>query len=420
MQSQMAFLTNEPRLPSQLPRLELHQDQASSSEAVESMSLNNETTMTDLSSDAVGEPSQAATHTRNESLHHYEQPSGTESPNAEIVYIDARLEEIDLMLERRELQKRRHTILQNLPGPQQAQASERPGSRILGTASDIRTQLDVTGVTFGEASQGGDSFVSIIPDLIYLIIYADDVVSQPTSIVPFNNNWMDHSYDVNISTSRNDPRQTVPRGTDFRYDVAFRDPSNFGFVDLPNNALSGSSHFEVLEQSNKAGTELSNIDSVHLPNYTPARPPSPGPNDQCGTQAPVPGPDQTHMQSSSTEPQQKHGLDLITVQHVSAEPSSQHNRALHNSGTSMIIRKRRGSPQPTEVQRLSAIRQVAKKTGVPEISLGVMCFNTEPTPKRRRTSSQKRNKKDVENVGGPCFLCLVLKKKVPRLDTYFF
>ena len=232
---------------------------------------------------------------------------------------------------------------------------------------------------------------------------------------------MDHSCDISISTSGNDPRQSVPVGTDSRYDVAFRRPSTFGFADLSNNAHIGSSHFEVLEQSSKAGTALSSTDSVHLPNYMPVGLASFGPNCQCGTQGTLPGlgPDQSIMQSSLTEPQQRHGLNSDTVQYVSAKSSAQHDRALNNSETSMIIRKRLGSPQPTNAQRVSAIRQLSRKTGVPEVSLGMMCFNTEPPPKRRRTGSQKRNKKDVENVGGSCFLCLVFKKKVPCLETEF-
>ena len=154
---------NEPRLPTQSPRLELHQGQANSSEVVSSMSLNNnnEIAMADVSFESVGEPSQPAAHTGNQSLRQYEQPSGTDSPNAELVNIDSRIQEIDLILERRELQERRHTILQGLQGPQQAQASERPGLQILGTASGSRTQLNSQRVTSGGASQGSDLFVSI-------------------------------------------------------------------------------------------------------------------------------------------------------------------------------------------------------------------------------------------------------------------
>lgn len=125
--------------------------------------------------------------------------------------------------------------------------------------------------------------------------------------------------------------------------------------------------------------------------------PSSGPGHQYGTQGPVPG----------------LGSDQATMQ-----PSSEHGRALRNPETSMIIRKRLGSPQPTKVQRFSAIqRQLAKRTGVPELSLVVMCFNPEPQQKRRRTDNQKQDKKNVENVGGSCFLCRVFKKKVPRFVT---
>ena len=224
---------------------------------------------------------------------------------------------------------------------------------------------------------------------------------------------------MSISPSGNDSSQNAPVGTDFPYNVALTDPSNSGVVDL---ALRGSPHFEVLEQSSQAGIDLSNTDSVHLPNYMPARLPSSGPNDHCGTPGPVPGlgSDQTMMQSRLTESQRKDGLNLERVQHVSALSSSQHDRALHNSERSISNRKRLGSSQPTKAQRLSAIqRQFAKKSGLPEVSLGVMCFGEEPSSKRKRTSSQKRNKKEVEDAGGSCFLCRVLKKTVPCLDTSF-
>ena len=156
---------NQPRPSSQFSWSQLHQDQAISSEAAV-MPLNNETAMMDISFEPVGGPSQPATDTANQSLHRHEQPSGTDSPNAEIVHIDARIEEIELKLERRELQKRRQAILQNLPGPQQAQAFERPGIQTFGTASDSRTQFNGQGVTFDETNQGSGLLVSIILELI--------------------------------------------------------------------------------------------------------------------------------------------------------------------------------------------------------------------------------------------------------------
>ena len=217
---------------------------------------------------------------------------------------------------------------------------------------------------------------------------------------------------MSISPSGNDPSQNASVGTDFPYNMALTDPLNSGVVDLAHR---GSSHFEILEQSSQAGIDLSNTDSVHLPNYMPARLPSSEPNNHCGTRGPVPGlgSDQTTMQSPSTESQRKEDLNLERVQHVSALSSSQHDRALHNSETSISNRKRLRSPQPTKVQHLSAIRRLAKNTGVPETSLNMMCFNSETPSKRRLTESQKRNMMDVKHAGGPCYLCQVFKKKVP-------
>ena len=404
---------NEPRPQSQIPGLELHQDQAISSGTVASMSLNNEMAMADVLFGSVGEPSQPATHIGNQSLHQYEQPSGTDRSNTEIVNIDARIEEIDLVLECRELQNRRHTIIQNLPKPQQAQASERPEFHILCTTSDSGTQFNSQGVASREASQGKDLFVSIMLELLQLIRYPNDIVSQPTGIARFHNNWVDHSYGTDTTTSSNDPRQNVPVGTGFRYDTALSGPSNVGFADLSNNAHRGSSHYEVLGQPSKASIDLSNTHSVYLPNHMPAGPPNSGPNNHCGIQGPVPGlgSDQTIMQTSLTESQRKDGLNLERVQHVSALSSSQHDGALRNSERSMINRKRLRPRQPTKAQRLSTNqRQLAKKSGVPEISLSVMCYGEESSSKRKRTSSQKRNKKEVMDAGGSCFLCRVFKK----------
>ena len=150
---------------SQIPWSELHPDRAISSEAA-ATSLNNETAMMDISSEPVRGPSQPAVDTGNESLHRYGQQYRTDSPDTEIQHIDTRIEEIDLELERRQLQKRRQAILQNLPGPQQAQAFERPGIQTFGTASDSRTQFNSQSVAPDEASQRSDLFVSIVLELI--------------------------------------------------------------------------------------------------------------------------------------------------------------------------------------------------------------------------------------------------------------
>ena len=197
--------------------------------------------------------------------------------------------------------------------------------------------------------------------------------------------------------------------------MAFTDPSNSGFADLSNNAFGGSSHFEALEHYDNAETGLSNLGSLHPFDGLPAGPPNCGSSTQHGVQGPLSAlaTDQTTMQSSLTNLHHRPNLNSDPVQHASTLSSLQHERPLHNSETSMIVRKRPVSPRPTKLQRLSAIQhQLAKKTGVPEISLGVICFDTESQPKRRRTSSQKRSKKDVKDSGGSCFLCLVFKKKV--------
>ena len=154
---------NQPGPSSQFPWSQLHQVQAISSEAA-AMSFNNDTAMMDISFEPVGGPSQPATDTGNESLHRHEQPLGTGSSDDETHHIHDRTENFDL--EPRELQKRSHAKLQILPGPQQAQAFERPGIQTFDTASDSMTQFNSQGVTFDETNQGSGLLVSIIPALI--------------------------------------------------------------------------------------------------------------------------------------------------------------------------------------------------------------------------------------------------------------
>ena len=186
-------------------------------------------------------------------------------------------------------------------------------------------------------------------------------------------------------------------GVDSRYGLASTDLSCFGFADLSSNAHGASPHVGVLEHFNSMSVGLPNPGSIH----------------QCRIQGPVPalGSDQTRMQPSLPNSQHRHGID--PVQPVSNLSSLQHNEPFPNSDTNMIVRKRPRSPQLAEAQRLHGVRQLlSKRTGVPETSLGLICFNTQPAPKRSRTSSQKQNKEDVLNAGGSCFLCLILKKKV--------
>ena len=153
-----------------------------------------------------------------------------------------------------------------------------------------------------------------------------------------------------------------------------------------------------------------------------AGPPSSGFNSQWGTQGPVSGLtlNQTTMYSSLTDLQDKHGLNPDPGQHVSTFSSSQHDRPVQKSDRNKMIRKRPSSRQPTNEQQLSALSRLAKKTGVPEDLLGTICPNSEPPPKRRRSSPQKQNMQEVQDAGGSCFLCKVTKKKVFSLKTRVF
>ena len=230
---------------------------------------------------------------------------------------------------------------------------------------------------------------------------------QPTAIAPYNNTWLDNSYDVNIGTSGRDSLQRLDAGVDSHYGVASTNSSYFGFADLSNNAHGGSSHVGVLDQSGKADAELLLFDCEHLLDSPPVGLPN------SGLQRPIPAlvSDQTAMQPSLADSQHGHGLDLI--QPVSTLSTVQHDQPVQNSDINMIIRKRPSSPQLIEAQRLHGVRQLlSKQTGIPETFLGLICSNSEPTPKRSRTSSQKQNKKDVQNQGGSCLLCLIFKKKV--------
>ena len=156
---------NEATRPSQISELEPSQAEVTSSKAA-ALSHNDDTIMTDVSFESLGGPSQPLNDTRNEVLHDQEHPSGMDGPSAEIVHIDDRIEEIDLILERRRLQKRRQARLQNLPEPQQAQTFERPQSQVVSIANDSGTQSHGQDVTHNEASKNSDSLVSITFKLI--------------------------------------------------------------------------------------------------------------------------------------------------------------------------------------------------------------------------------------------------------------
>ena len=206
--------------------------------------------------------------------------------------------------------------------------------------------------------------------------------------------------------------QTSIAAVDTCYDVASANPASFSFPDLSSNAHGASSHFELPEESGRTDATLPNLDSVHLPKSMPTRLPSAGSGLQYAIQGSIRPlvSDYSTMQQSLTDSQYRPGTDPI--QSVSTVSSSQNERPVQNSEMN-IIRKRPRSAEPTNAKRLTdARRQLAKRIRVPENSLSVMCFDTESQPKRSRTSSQKQNKKDVENVGGSCLLCFIDKKKV--------
>lgn len=163
-------------------------------------------------------------------------------------------------------------------------------------------------------------------------------------------------------------------------------PSSFDFVDLSNSTLAGPSHSGVTNQFGMQGL------------------------------MPTPVLGQTSMQPALA------GLTYRQcpnpTQPISTSYSLYQDRPSQNHGMGKTTRKRPRSPKPTQEQRLSAIRQqLSKRTGVPELSLDAFCFNPDPAPKRSRTSFQKQNKKDVENAGGACFLCVVSKRKVFPFGT---
>ena len=392
---------NSPRALSQKSRFEPYQKQVGSSE-ITTLSQTYEDNFPDNQFESLGGPSRPPTTTGNEPLHQYGQPSRTDIPNAELHGIEDELEEVELRLKRRELLRRRQELLQNMSRGQQAVSSDCPESQSLNMASDSSAQTNSQHMTSRDPSQRSDLLVSIIFGRISHVRYANGIILQPTAIEPINYHSVELSNVGKLSTSSTYPIQMLSARVDSRYTTDSTNPSSFGFANLSSNAYGRSSHFEGLGQSGKDCAEL-----------MPAGLLTSESNHQHEMQTPVPAlvSDQTTMQSFSKNLQHRHGLG--PVQSVSTLSSFQHDRPVQNSETNMIIRKRPRSPQPTEVQRLSAIQhQLSKRTGVPEISLGVMCFNTEPRPKRNRTSSQKQNKKDVEKIGGSCFLCLVFRKKV--------
>ena len=198
-------------------------------------------------------------------------------------------------------------------------------------------------------------------------------------------------------------------------------PLHLGFDNLSSNPQEASACSRVPEQFERIDAGLLSLDSIDVPNSMPAPPPDVVFSRQHEVQTPIAAfsSDQPSFQPLLAGSQ--YGQSLDPAQLVSTLSSTQHDQAVQSPSISVITRKRPGLPQPTKARPLSAIQnQLAKRTGVPEASIGVMCFNTEPLPKRSRTGSQKQNKKDVQNGGGSCVLCLMNRKKVIFLEIEAF
>lgn len=358
-----------PRSSERWSRFELNQEQVGVSAAA-AASLDHEITFKDTRLKPLErhvEPTGAG----NQPLRQYKQSSLTNHSMTELQEVDEELEQINLELRRKELQKKRRALLQTLPPPTQAQTPERPQFQ-----------------------------------------------NTDTAIIPFVSNTLGQP--CHESTSTSGMRSMSGAHVDSRYDGASTNPSYFRFANLSNGAQGESSHIGFPEQSSRTDAGLSRLDPVDLLGSMPAGPLDSSFDHQVRLQGPMPAPvsNQASMRPLLAGSQHRHGLDPI--QPVSAISSVQHIQPVQNPDQNMIIRKRPKSHRPTEAQLLSAFRNQVSKRGVPEISLGLICCSSEPAPKRSRTSFQKQNKKDVENAGGACFSCVVFKKKVSPLKIRIF
>ena len=354
-----------PRPSSQSSRSEPYYKQAKSSE-VASISQIHAENFTDSRIESLQAPTKHHTLMGKERFPQYGQPSTIRNPNAELNQIEDELEEVELRLKRRELQRRRQDLLKNVPTEQRAQTSEHPQVQENGTAT---------------------------------CLHMNNSVKQP--------------YNTPNNTSALNSLQKQNAGIDSHYGVVSTNPLYFGFDNLLSNPQGASSCLRVPEQLSRIDESLCSLDSMDAPNGMPAPPPDAGSSHQDEIQTSIPAfsSNEASFQPLSANSQYEQSLD--TAQRVSTFSSIQHDQAIQSPDISVINRKRPRLPQPIKPRPLSEVQhQLAKRTGAPETSIGVMCFNTGPLPKRSRTGSQKQNKKDVQNGGGSCFLCLINKKKV--------
>ena len=361
-------ILSDPRPSSRMSRSEPYYEHVETPE-VATVSQSYADEFTDSHPESLQARSKHHTTIGNEPFPQYGRPSVIGNPNAELNHIQNELEEVELRLKRRELQRRRQELLKLLPTEQPAQTFEHP-----------------------------------------------QVQSNGTAMVSPMNNFVDQPYNPPNNISALDSLQQPNAGIDSRYGVHFTHPLHFGFNNLLSNPQGVSSCLEFPEKLDGCDARLLSLDSTDVPNSVPAPPPGSSRQDEFQTSIPAFSSEQASWQPLSASPQHEQSLD--TSHRVSTFSSIQQDQAIHSPDMSVITRKRPRLPQPPKARSLSAIQhELARRTGVPEVSLGVMCFNTEPLPKRSRTGSQKQNKKDVQSGGGSCFLCFISKKKVLDLVT---
>ena len=368
-----SYILSDTRPSSRISRSEPYYEQVESSEVATTSQMFADD-FTDSHTESLQAPSKHHTTIGNEPFPQYGQPSIIENPNAKLHHIENELEEVELRLKRRELQRRRQELLKNLPTEQRAQTSEYP-----------------------QVQNNGAAMVS-----------------------PMSNS-VDQPYNAPNQMTAMDSLRKQHADIDSRYGVVSTNPLYFRFDSLSSSPQEASSTLSIPGQIDKINAGLLSLDSVDVPNSMPTPPPNVWYSRQDETQMPVPAfsSDRASLKPLLAGPQ--NGQRLAPTQRVSSLSPIQHDQAIQNPNKSVTTRKRPRLPQPTKPRPLSAVKhQLAKRTGVPETSIGVMCFNTGPLPKRSRTGSQKQNKKDVQKGGGSCFLCLINKKKVLDIEIWVF
>ena len=206
-------------------------------------------------------------------------------------------------------------------------------------------------------------------------------------------------------------------GSDNQYSVDPTNPSYLNPLALPNSAPELLFNLGVIEQPGVAFKDTSGPlvnDIMDLPNKVLAGAYDSETVNHFGVQNSMPKPVSGQPPMVPALSGSLHGQFPDPAQSASASSVNHHYQP--NQIPVMvkaIPRKRRQSPQGASEQRR---KQLSKQSRVPEPYLSTM-WCLEPAPKSRRTTSQKQNKKAVENAGGACFLCLCFKKKVYIIGT---